>query len=77
MCETSFGDINTLKVCPFMPYHDPDRPYVNYWFAASEGPTIDRFNSMVSEENQDRLARGAAHASCIRTWPVDFSTTAR
>jgi len=51
----TYGDINTLKVCPIMPYHDPARPYVNYWFAASEGPTVESFNSMVSEENQDRL----------------------
>jgi hypothetical protein len=51
----SFGDVNTLKVCPFMPYHDPDRPYVNYWFAASEGATVGSFNSMLSEENQERL----------------------
>jgi hypothetical protein len=33
-----FRDINTLKECPFMPYHDPDRPYVNWWFASSGGP---------------------------------------
>ena len=52
----TFGDINTLKVCPAMPYHDPDRPYVNYWFAVSEGPRIEGYNSMLSEENQDRLA---------------------
>ena len=52
----SFGDINTFKVCPFMPYHDPDRPYVNYWFAVSEGARIAAFNSMLSEDNQDRLA---------------------
>ncbi len=51
----SYGDINTFKVCPFMPYHDPDRPYVNYWFAVSEGARISAFNSMLSEDNQDRL----------------------
>ena len=51
------GDINTLKACPVMPYHDPARPYVNYWFAASEGPRIESFNAMISEENQDRLVR--------------------
>ena len=39
-----------------MPYHDPDRPYVNYWFAVSEGARIKAYNSMLSEENQDRLA---------------------
>jgi hypothetical protein len=52
----SYGDINTLKVCPFMPYHDTGRPYVNYWFAVSEGATVESFNSMLSEAHQDRLA---------------------
>jgi hypothetical protein len=51
------GDINTLKACPAMPYHDPARPYVNSWFAASEGPRIESFNAMLSEKNQERLAR--------------------
>lgn len=50
-------DINTLKTCPAMPYHDSARPYVNYWFAASEGPRVESFNAMMSEENQDRLVR--------------------
>lgn len=50
-----FRDINTLKECPFMPYHDLDRPYVNWWFASSEGPTVESFNRTISEENQDRL----------------------
>jgi hypothetical protein len=52
-----FGDINTLKACPAMPYHDPSRPYVNYWFAGSEGPRVDSFNAMTSEANQDRLIK--------------------
>jgi hypothetical protein len=51
-----FGDINTLNACPAMPYHDPARPYVNYWFAGSEGPNVNAFNSTMSEGNQDRLA---------------------
>jgi hypothetical protein len=49
------GDINTLKVCPWMPYHDHDRPFVNYWFASSEGGCIQRFNACIAEEDQDRL----------------------
>lgn len=52
-----FNDINTLKMCPFMPYHDPNRPYVNYWFASSEGSTLNQFNHCISERNQDRLVR--------------------
>jgi hypothetical protein len=56
-----FQDINTLKACPCMPYHDPRRPYVNYWFASSNGTNVDAFNRCLSEENQDRLeAEGGA-----------------
>ena len=52
-----FPSINTLGQCPFMPYHDTQRPYVNYWFASSEGPDVDSFNTLLREENQDRLER--------------------
>lgn len=50
-----YADINTLKACPFMPYHDPERPYVNYWFASSEGANANSFVERISEKNQDRL----------------------
>jgi hypothetical protein len=56
-----FPDINTLKACPFMPYHDPARPYVNWWFASSMGNTVDSFNRTLAEKHQDRLeAEGGA-----------------
>jgi hypothetical protein len=56
-----FEDINTLKACPWMPYHDPDRPMVQYWFASSEGATIEPFNACIAEAHQDRLeAEGGA-----------------
>lgn len=56
-----FQETNTLKVCPFMPYHDPHKPYVNYWFASSNGRDIASFNRRISERNQDRLeAEGGA-----------------
>jgi hypothetical protein len=56
-----YRDINTLQACPQMPYHDPLKPYVNYWFASSEGPDVVSFNQCLSEENQDRLeAEGGA-----------------
>lgn len=55
------GDVNTLAYCPQMPYHDPERPYVNYWFASTEGPDIEAFVRTLSEANQDRLeAEGGA-----------------
>jgi hypothetical protein len=44
-----------------MPYHDPQRPYVNFWFASTEGAKVQTFNNALSEKNQDRLeAEGGA-----------------
>ena len=50
-----FSDINTLKCCPYMPYQDPTKPYVDYWFASSEGNNVKMFNKCISNDNQDRL----------------------
>jgi len=50
-----FRDVNTLSRDPIMPYHDPRRPYVPYWFSASEGGSIRSFCELLREENQDRL----------------------
>jgi hypothetical protein len=58
-----FGEIDTLKACPFMPYHDPARPFVNYWFASSEGGYPQSFVRTLSEANQDRLEAGGG--ACI------------
>lgn len=52
-----FPQINTLAVCPYMPYYDPDKPYVNYWFASSEGSDVNAFNKCISEQNQDLLEK--------------------
>ncbi len=51
----TFREINTLAVCPWMPYHDPDRPFVNAWYASAEGANVRSFLQLISEENQDRL----------------------
>jgi hypothetical protein len=59
----TFRDIDTLATCPMMPYHDPGRPYVNHWFAASEGTNVDVFNRCVSETNMDRLEDGGG--ACV------------
>ena len=56
-----FRDIDTLAMCPFMPYHDPLRPHVQNWFCSSEGNDVEAFVETLSERNQDRLAeRGSA-----------------
>ncbi len=56
-----FRDIDTLRACPWMPYTDPLRPYVNEWYAASEGANRASFVECIGEANQDLLEeRGGA-----------------
>jgi hypothetical protein len=50
-----YPGINTLKCCPIMPYKDPLRPRVNYWFASSEGANAEQFINCISGEAQDQL----------------------
>jgi hypothetical protein len=50
-----FRELNTLKACPMMPYHDPDRPFVNQWYASAEASNLPRFLELVTEESIDRL----------------------
>lgn len=50
-----YREINTLKVCPFMPYHDPARAYVNRWYAGAEGSDVDKLMHTLTDANVDRL----------------------
>lgn len=59
----AFRDINTLRHDPMMPYHDPRRPYVRYWFSSSHASTVRDFCELLSEPNQERLLR--QHGACI------------
>jgi hypothetical protein len=56
-----YADINTLAACPWMPYRDPTKPFVNAWYASTEGSNAPRFLDALTEANQDRLeAEGGA-----------------
>lgn len=50
-----FDEINLLRVNPTLPYHDPSKPYVNFWFSSCEGGRVESFCRTVCEANQDRL----------------------
>jgi hypothetical protein len=51
----TFSDINVLRVNPSLPYRDPKRPYVRWWFSAADAGDVHAFNHLLREENQDRL----------------------
>lgn len=48
-------EVNTLKLNPSMPFYDPKRPYVNYWFSNSDGSNCDKFVKLLSDANVSRL----------------------
>jgi hypothetical protein len=50
-----FASTNTLAACPWMPYHDSERQWVNCWFASTEGSNYRTYSKAISERNQDRL----------------------
>jgi hypothetical protein len=68
----TFAGMNTLKSCPFMPYHDPERPFVRAWFAASEGGRCPIFNETISEKAQDRLAEEGGASIVYTHFGKDF-----
>jgi hypothetical protein len=59
----SFPDVNTLHSDPLMPYHDPRRPYVRFWFSSSDAAGLDAFCTLLSDEAQDRLVESGG--ACI------------
>jgi hypothetical protein len=50
-----YRDINVLNACPYVPYHDATKPYVDQWFASAEGGRPPTFAATISEPNQQRL----------------------
>ncbi len=38
-----FDELNGLALCPEQPYHDPAKPYVNFWFTSADGGFIRTF----------------------------------
>jgi hypothetical protein len=51
----TFDELNTLDCCPLMPYHDPTKPYVNFWFAATNAASPKYFRQNFSIPKIDRL----------------------
>ncbi len=51
----TFNDLNVLKHNPSMPYHDPSRPHVRWWFSAADAEDCDEFVAQVTPERVDQL----------------------
>jgi hypothetical protein len=51
----TFRGTNTLKECPFMPYIDPAKEYVNMWYASTEGPKVGPFSRATVPDKIDQV----------------------
>jgi hypothetical protein len=49
--------INTARFNPSMPYRDPERPLVKWWFSATDAEGVAEFNALLEPGNVDRLER--------------------
>jgi hypothetical protein len=59
----TFRTLDTLAACPAMPYHDPARPYVNWWFGSTHAPSADVFVDLLTPAHLDALA--ASGGACV------------
>jgi hypothetical protein len=51
----TFDELNTLQRCPAMPYHDAARPFVNFWFAATNAASPKYFRQNFTLPKLDQL----------------------
>lgn len=58
-----FDEVDLLRVSPKMPYHDPRRSYVNYWFTSTDGSNLPRFVRHLTVEKLNRLE--SSHGVCV------------
>jgi len=64
---------NLLASDVVVPYHDADRPYVNWWFTATHAPTLEPFLDAVSDENLDRLEAQGGVCVIYTHFGTDFT----
>lgn len=69
----TFTDINLLRASPQVPYHDPDRPFVNWWFTSNHAPNRESFLDLVSPENLDRLEAEGGLCIVYTHFGLDFA----
>lgn len=69
----TFDAANVLDPAPDIPYHDPRRPYVNHWFAASHAPNLAGFLGLLHDERLERLEREGGVCIAYTHTGLDFA----
>lgn len=53
----TYSSLNLTRINPSMPYRDPRRPLVPWWFSASDAEDVTAFNALLAPPAQDLLER--------------------
>lgn len=68
----TFNEVNLARVNASMPYHDPQRPLVRWWFSCSEAQDCAAFAHLLRPERQDRLERDGGWCIVATHFAHDF-----
>ncbi|MCB1040573.1 MAG: hypothetical protein KDA94_13740 [Acidimicrobiales bacterium] len=69
----TFHQTDTLAACPQLPYHDPARPFVNWWFASSHAPKLEPYLQLLAPGRLDALERSGGACIVYTHFGVDFA----
>lgn len=68
----TFHATNTLAACPALPYHDPRRPSVRWWYAGVEAPHLEPFLAATAPAQIDQLEAAGGVAILATHFGTDF-----
>jgi hypothetical protein len=71
------NQINTARFNPSMPYRDPERPLVPYWFSSSDAESVEEFNELIHPRNQQRLESEGGFCIVATHFGKDFVRNGR
>ncbi len=66
------NQINTARFNPSMPYRDPARPLVAWWFSSSDAEGVEEFNDLIHPRQQERLERDGGVCIVATHFGKDF-----
>lgn len=67
------NQLNTARFNPSMPYHDPQRPLVPWWFSSSDAESVEEFNELLEPSHQDQLEREGGFCIIATHFGKDFA----
>jgi hypothetical protein len=73
----TFQTLNVTRINPTLPYHDPRRPAVNWWFSAADAENCAAFNRLLRPAAQDHLERDGGIAIVATHFGKGFVTNGR